>query len=205
MGSGRLYSKAEDNFILQYYTTTPHRVIADKLGRTIKSVQHRAAKIGAERCKPKRKWTKEEDEFILASKGKPLADVARTLRRDLSETSKRARKLGFVSWRRPNGENLVNKNGYEVRKFFNRKPPILVHREIAERMLGRKLHNNEIVHHINLDKRDNRKENLFVFPSPAEHARCHNLLRTLCPNEADFPELFRLGKIRFNRDKGVYE
>lgn len=46
------------------------------------------------------------------------------------------------------------------------------HRLIAERMLGRKLMYNEVVHHINGDKMDNREENLVVM-SRKEHNRLH--------------------------------
>lgn len=47
------------------------------------------------------------------------------------------------------------------------------HRLIVERFLGRKLHRDEHVHHINGLKGDNRLENLAVV-SPAEHVRIHH-------------------------------
>ena len=48
-----------------------------------------------------------------------------------------------------------------------------VHRYIMEQHLGRKLSKDEIVHHINEDKTDDRIENLLVM-SRAEHSRHHN-------------------------------
>lgn len=50
----------------------------------------------------------------------------------------------------------------------------LLHRHIMEEHLGRKLSYNEVVHHINGNKRDNRIENLMVM-TRAEHSRLHQL------------------------------
>lgn len=59
-------------------------------------------------------------------------------------------------------------NGY----LRNNKSKERVHRAIMEKHIGRKLHYNEIVHHINHNKLDNRIENLQIV-SRAEHVRLH--------------------------------
>ena len=49
------------------------------------------------------------------------------------------------------------------------------HRAVAEEVLGRPLGKNEVVHHEDLDKRNNDPSNLFVFPTASWHTRHHNL------------------------------
>lgn len=50
---------------------------------------------------------------------------------------------------------------------------ILEHRFVMEKVLGRKLKDREVVHHINENPLDNRPENLMLFPSKADHSRYH--------------------------------
>ena len=48
-----------------------------------------------------------------------------------------------------------------------------VHRHVAERKLGRKLFSGEVVHHINRNKTDNKRSNLWVFKSQKDHDSAH--------------------------------
>lgn len=48
----------------------------------------------------------------------------------------------------------------------------LQHRYIMEQHLGRELHKNEVVHHINENKHDNRLDNLQLL-SRSDHAKLH--------------------------------
>lgn len=66
-------------------------------------------------------------------------------------------------------KSYTNANGYRVYKDTG----ILVHRHMAEMKLDRPLRRDEVVHHINRNKQDNRPSNLFVFASQQAHWKAH--------------------------------
>lgn len=90
-----------------------------------------------------------------------------------------------------NIEKIISKGDYFyciVRDHPNRTKNdyVLLHRVIVENHLGRLLNADEVVHHINEDKKDNRIENLEVLTA-SEHAKHHKssigrkLLEIRCP------------------------
>jgi hypothetical protein len=53
------------------------------------------------------------------------------------------------------------------------------HRQVYEDFLGRQLERNEIIHHINLVKNDNRIENLYLCKGAKEHSLIHKQLESV--------------------------
>lgn len=74
-----------------------------------------------------------------------------------------------------NGGRLIDKDGYiQVRistGYYRRE-----HRVLMEQYLGRKLGSEEMVHHINENKKDNRISNLQIL-TRSEHAKLHQNLK----------------------------
>ena len=70
----------------------------------------------------------------------------------------------------PYGQGCLNGNGY--RMISRNGHQVLEHRDIMETHLGRRLGTNEVVHHVNKDRLDNRLENLRVM-TRREHYDFH--------------------------------
>lgn len=69
----------------------------------------------------------------------------------------------------------INKYGYYEAGAKHQGRTTLVHRQVMEEKLGRRLLKTEIVHHVDEDKLNNSPENLVLFSSHKEHA-IHHLL-----------------------------
>jgi len=71
---------------------------------------------------------------------------------------------GYVRIRIPEHPNACDGYVYE-------------HRYVMEQEIGRLLTSEEVVHHNNKDRKDNRIENLRLFNNQKEHIRHHNQLK----------------------------
>jgi len=66
---------------------------------------------------------------------------------------------------------MINKQGYVE---INGK---LEHRLVVEKKIKRKLKSEEVIHHIDLNRENNKIENLWLFKNQKEHAKWHVKLK----------------------------
>lgn len=72
-------------------------------------------------------------------------------------------------------QKVIGKNGYIYLKIENYW--IQEHRFVVEQFIKRRLRPEEVVHHLNEIKTDNRIENLMIFPNQREHQQFHNKIK----------------------------
>ena len=67
---------------------------------------------------------------------------------------------------------FIDKKGYPR----NRRTKRLIHRSVAEKKIGRKLRDHEVVHHQDGNKRNFRRKNLSVM-GRSFHSKLHNKMK----------------------------
>lgn len=93
------------------------------------------------------------------------------------------------------------KRGYSIddgyRKVLSGKGGyVKEHRKVVEDVLGRPLRTDEIIHHINVNRSDNRIENLTIL-SKSEHSKVHGYLRGLGKmTESEYQAIIQAGRER---------
>ena len=132
-------------------------------------------------------WSAEKVQLLLDlyAAGANVAECARLLHTERSQCRKVLRKHGVktrvvvLSGEKHGGwkERSVDADGY-VHIWVNGRK-CLEHRAVMEKILGRPLLEEEVVHHRNKNKADNRPENLEMFSTNGEHLASE--LKGHCP------------------------
>lgn len=100
-------------------------------------------------------------------------------RKKLSESAK-GRIISIETREKISKALIGNKNSYKYglcKSKYILKNHRLLHRQIMEQHIGRNLFQNEVVHHIDQNKKNNDINNLMLFNSENEHRKYHKLMK----------------------------
>lgn len=113
--------------------------------------------------------------MILPSRLLSKAEVAEYLgvSKKVIDRYVRSRQLPFIQ-HGSKGYILIKKPDHP---YADQQGYVPEHRLVMEKKMGRYLRPEEIPHHINEDRADNREENLALFPSIAAHVSFHKKKR----------------------------
>lgn len=161
----------EDLYRLYVVEGKPMHRVADELGVAVGSVYNYIKRYGIKSREPhqgmkgKRQSEEVRKRIGDAHRGKVVSEESR---RKMSESSKKGgvghkkkRCDGYIAVYFPDHPNS-NKEGY-----------IMEHILVMEAILGRWVKEDEVVHHINKNREDNRKENLMLMTA-SEHISMHS-------------------------------
>lgn len=191
------YTKEEIDFIKNNYDKMTAEEIADKLGRSVKGVRNKIERLGIKLSELERnqpyQWS--ESEINLLKKNYMLPDYKLAEIIPGKSESAIARKRLELGLKKHTYEPYVQGGYYQQFRDGQR---VWIHRQEAEKKIGRKLEPQEKVHHVNGDKLDNSHDNLFVCKDKDHHGRVHAQLEQVAF------ELVKMGVIKFDHEKGEY-
>ena len=166
-------TEEQTQYILSSYPDKTKKEIASYLGVKVNSVDWELRKNGITKFKHE-DWSQEDirilSDMYPVSGSKPCAAV---IGRSYKAVQKKAQELGIV---REYTHSYIDGDGYLVTRASRNESAQRVHRLLMEAFLGRALTDDEVVHHIDLNKLNNEISNIKVM-TRAEHARLHMELR----------------------------
>ena len=198
--------KIEDvEFLKNNYDKLSVKELSEKLGKTNKSIRSKLERMGLGLRELNRqeifKWNKEQLDF-LKTNYKTMTDreIAKILfNDDCDKAAARVfRKRTTLKLEKDIRGLKYNDNNSDYKSRFHNGEKIFEHRENAEKKIGRKLLKNEIVHHIDGDKKNNSFNNLYICKDKSEHMRLHDKLEKITM------QLVKEGIVKFDEEKKEY-
>lgn len=153
-------------YIEEHIDTKTYKEMAEDLGVPYQSLRDYARRQGFNKYKNVN-WTSEILDYMKEHYKNGARLISDKFNIPITAVYKKAQEMGLKYI--PKDEYICSEGYKMVGKSGNRKAE---HRLVMEKHLGRELNSNEIVHHINGDKLDNRIENL-VLTTRAEHIEEH--------------------------------
>lgn len=149
-----------------YKATRSTVKVAKKYGVSKKCILNYMDRFGIERS---RRTVPVDKVKTLAIKGCSAPEIGKILGFSASAISKAGRNNGITIADKFHKGRILTHNGYIMLRslghpFADSKGYVREHRLVMEEHLGRILDPDEIVHHLNGDKTDNRLENLEIMP-----------------------------------------
>ena len=160
--------------------------IAKHIGRTPGAVRTWRRKIGLPRYQRHKQWTRDETSLLRSNLQRPLSEIyALFPGRPRASVHAKADSLGR---KRLSRKGHSYRFGYKsIRPLDGRK--VWEHRSVAEAKIGRPLRREEVVHHINYIRHDNRPANLDVLESRSVHARIPKSINSMVRGLLDGGEI----------------
>lgn len=178
---GRGMKKFPDEVLVSLYKETKSvHAVAVKLGMCKQSVHERLVRLGVKMRN--RKFSDEEKEILVRDYARyrdrfELDRLAKTLGRTKQFICRKAKELGLTDIHKSyiKDDVRLDSQGYVVVLGKNRTATKNrhEHRIIAESVLGRKLNKNEVVHHLDGDRSNNKNNNLVIMDR-GYHSWLHN-------------------------------
>ena len=198
----RSWSQEDEKYIFDNYKEKTVKELAEHFQVSNKAMRAKIGRLGIDLKSLGRQlavvWEKEDLDFLkinwLHLQDKEIAEILgidRGFNRHVVY-----RKRASLGLKGKSKRIRQDATGYKYYIDYDKR--VFTHRTKVAKLLGRELMSSEIVHHIDGDKSNDDIDNLYLCNSISDHTLLHDNLEKIAM------ELFKKGKIGFDKEKGEY-